>query len=1509
MATGYISSITLPDNQIYDIQIPLIIGTQTVKTGTWLGNAPTITSLYDGLTIKYFLNRDPDGNATLNLTLADGSKTGNIACYYNSGRLSTHYAVGSIITLTYFSAGSIAINGTATTNARWIADANYDSNSVGYTIRYNSGTFITKTALNKYKLLLQFDETSFVPASITDSTGTNKSDITQSNFLIFGDYCYYASNTVRAVNEAVPAGNTWLQYTLDLQYSFNTGTSLTTNKDVYLVAKPNNDGIHAILRNPTAQGNNAKATATGAQAGPITQTLPSSDDGFIYIRLGHAYSTSQITLTLNHPVYWYKNDAIREYSSDAATVNGLTVQTAVPEEAVFTDTIQYHTSGTWGGTNNLKYTATSVNNADELSFTLATASTSAYGVTKLSAAANNSELAATAKSVYDLDVKVDGLLAAANAMTFKGTLGTGGTITTLPATHEAGDTYRVITDGTYAGKYCEEGTLIICVNNGTTDVDADWTSVETNEDGAVIGPTNSNDTEIAVFNGTTGRIIKNSSVTIDSEGNISGNANTATTLQTAVNLWGNSFNGSASIDGNIVFGNEKQTIFKITRKKDNGGGWAYHPLIIKDNAGEIFARFSVYGQNNIMSYIFIGANSYDGNNLRITPAGEVRIPVTTTSTSTSSGALTVGGGIGALGQVTALRLAANGSNTSYSLYVNGSSYLNGSAISKDYTHYNSNNIADATLIMEIRGKKPTVTTTDGTTTYSGAEVGKITLTLGNNKIGANNANGVDDNAQGYLQLYDSSTNVAKLTAYSIRIYPETGLAIPIDKVGILFRPNSSSYYTHVSYETSGNEALVFATQNTVTSFIFVNGEPLNKVANSRWQQLDGSGASGKGNAPGLQIKNNCVSIGELIANGNNPSYKLNVNGTTNLNGDTTINGTVIANLLNVASHTSSALDASAGINIVNGTTSIGHLGGNSNANAIGLYSYSLIYIRPGNNSMSTTYGTIMSYNAFYPADTSHNLSLGTSSSSWNGVYSTTGNFTTGNNYGSDNAILSITNNRTTANFTASKLYCGISYLVPNAADNTGSYFILGKAATKNNAAIIKYYHIADGNDSNYLGLGLHTVDDIIKIYGSGMVEITTTTASSSNSTGTLVVKGGIATQAASYFTGSVHITGTASTNPLFVRGIAGSGSSGDRDATAGNQELYLNYTGGKVQVGFANNTTTNMLKIAYTTVSSSTSTGALVVDGGAGIAGTLYVGTGANITGQTVITRTDAVSATGESSQLIIKNTTAANNVGIELIRGSSVTTSYTCWQMINKGGYLQFMSNYDANGSASDTAYNRQVLKLYPNTGNADLTGIATIAKIKIGTGTADAQKRTISVTDTNLIFNAPTNYGFIFQENAVTKVRLMANKFYPDTTNTGSLGQTANRWGALYVGTADSYGNAYTPVYWNEGVPAPVSVVRMIEWTFDSGSTGTTLSSDSFTTNTIVIQIVVRTNESNLTGPINWQSNDRAIILSTTATSGTVGGYVIVAEGLVDSSITSSSITPTSNTVQYPLANGVEF
>lgn len=109
-----------------------------------------------------------------------------------------------------------------------------------------------------------------------------------------------------------------------------------------------------------------------------------------------------------------------------------------------------------------------------------------YGHVKLSdatdatTAAATGATAATPKAVKDaLDAAkayADGIVAASDAMVFKGTLGTGGTVTDLPTSGvKVGDTYRVVTAGTYGGHACEVGDLVIAIATTPT-----WAVAQTN---------------------------------------------------------------------------------------------------------------------------------------------------------------------------------------------------------------------------------------------------------------------------------------------------------------------------------------------------------------------------------------------------------------------------------------------------------------------------------------------------------------------------------------------------------------------------------------------------------------------------------------------------------------------------------------------------------------------------------------------------------------------------------------------------------------------------------------------------------------------------------------------------------------------------------------------------------------------------------------------------------------------------------------------------------------------
>ena len=117
---------------------------------------------------------------------------------------------------------------------------------------------------------------------------------------------------------------------------------------------------------------------------------------------------------------------------------------------------------------------------------------------------------------YELTHKtyVDGLFAANDAMLFKGTIGTAGTHTIAAfnalTTYNSGWTYRVIEAGTIRGVVCQIGDIVMVLTDrtGSGNIDGDFTVVQTNIDGAVIGPASVTDGALVLFDTTSGKLIK-----------------------------------------------------------------------------------------------------------------------------------------------------------------------------------------------------------------------------------------------------------------------------------------------------------------------------------------------------------------------------------------------------------------------------------------------------------------------------------------------------------------------------------------------------------------------------------------------------------------------------------------------------------------------------------------------------------------------------------------------------------------------------------------------------------------------------------------------------------------------------------------------------------------------------------------------------------------------------------------------------------------------------------------
>ena len=185
---------------------------------------------------------------------------------------------------------------------------------------------------------------------------------------------------------------------------------------------------------------------------------------------------------------------------------------------------------------------------------------------------NTTQIATTAF----VKAAVDNLLAASEAMVYRGTLGTGGTVTALPDKHVVGDTYKIITAGTYAGNKCEIGDMIICVKSGTASANADWTIVQSNIDGAVTGSNTSvTANTVPIFDGTSGKVIKSSGFTIGvsvpsnavfTDNKVANTANNSTkayvtgTTSSSTNIGGQIFDTGIYID--TAAGTLVATVFK-----------------------------------------------------------------------------------------------------------------------------------------------------------------------------------------------------------------------------------------------------------------------------------------------------------------------------------------------------------------------------------------------------------------------------------------------------------------------------------------------------------------------------------------------------------------------------------------------------------------------------------------------------------------------------------------------------------------------------------------------------------------------------------------------------------------------------------------------------------------------------------------------------------------------------------------------------------------------------------
>ena len=133
---------------------------------------------------------------------------------------------------------------------------------------------------------------------------------------------------------------------------------------------------------------------------------------------------------------------------------------------------------------------------------------------------NTTQIATTAFVNAEIDAK----MSESDAMVYKGTLDGGSTEAygALTPASNKGWTYKVTTAGKIDGVKVEIGDMLICntdntasatANNYST-IAANWDFIQGNQDGVVVGPSSATSGNVVLFDGNTGKIIKDSGKTL-----------------------------------------------------------------------------------------------------------------------------------------------------------------------------------------------------------------------------------------------------------------------------------------------------------------------------------------------------------------------------------------------------------------------------------------------------------------------------------------------------------------------------------------------------------------------------------------------------------------------------------------------------------------------------------------------------------------------------------------------------------------------------------------------------------------------------------------------------------------------------------------------------------------------------------------------------------------------------------------------------------------------------------
>jgi UDP-3-O-[3-hydroxymyristoyl] glucosamine N-acyltransferase len=723
--------------------------------------------------------------------------------------------------------------------------------------------------------------------------------------------------------------------------------------------------------------------------------------------------------------------------------------------------------------------------------------------------------------------------------------------------------------------------------------------------------------------------------------------------------------GNMKLYGDLYFGDggniiSNSTSFALLKEGVNTiyfGNDASSVYIGQSNKGNVFVQNSLdVSQNLYVRRDFrVDGNIYSSKDVTfdgpITMSNVITITNSNVSTSSTSGALIVGGGIGVAGNIyvgdggniisnsTSFSLLKENVNTIYFGNDASAVYIGKSNDGNVFVQNSLDVSQNLYVRRDFRVDGNIYSSKD--ITFDGPIVMSNVMTITNSNVSTSSMTGALIVGGGigvagniYVGTNANITGIANISNSTTSSNTSTGALVVSGGVGIQGGLNVGNVVNFINSTAASDGAGALNVRFGgiyIGGGIYVNGAET--IANTT--------ASNSSNSGALIVKGGVGIGGNVYVGGN----ILDVTGNADISGNLTVRNSGIVTIANTSASTS----ANIGALVVKGGVGIsGNVYINTNANIGGNANISGI-TTINSNTVSTSTGTgalVVSGGV----GISQNINIG-GMANIGGTANITGITTINSNTGSTSSGSGALIIKGGVGI-AENAYIGGTANIGGRANISGILEVNNSVTITGNASIQSNINI----DGNAIITGNANI--------AGITTINNNTGSSSTTSGALVVSGGVGIAGAVYIRTNANIGGTA-------------------------------------DIGGAANIV-GITTINSTTVSSSYSNGALVVKGGVGITGNAYINGNVNIGGNTTI-NSNTGSTSSVSGALIIKG-------GVGIAENAYIGGTANIGGRANISGILEVNNGVTITGNANIQS-NINITRNAIITGNANISGIANIS------------------------------------------------------------------------------------------------------------------------------------------------------------------------------------------------------